>query len=85
MYLLDVLALVTSLLHLFLKECMRDKFAPGEVVYSARYDSLAKVKHEYSPGVYLIWLMSERWLQFGYQPVYELASLEHLKKYMPNG
>jgi hypothetical protein len=67
------------------EECMRDKFKENEIVYSARYDSLAKIKHEYSPGVYHLYLLGDKWQQFCYQPVYELASLEHLKKYMPNG
>ena len=62
----------------------RDRFQPGEVVYSARYDSMAKIKlekldpkHGY---IYSLWLLSERWLQWCWQPAYELASLEHLRK-----
>lgn len=61
---------------------VRDTFKVGERVYSARYDSLAKIISEFQPGVYSIWLESERWKQFAYQPSYELASLEHLKEYI---
>jgi hypothetical protein len=63
---------------------VRDRFQPGEVVYSARYDSMAKIKGEkLDPKhgyVYSMWLLSERWLQWCWQPAYELASLEHLRK-----
>ena len=63
---------------------VRDRFQPGEVVYSARYDSMAKIKAEkLDPKhgyVYSMWLLSERWLQWCWQPAYELASLEHLRK-----
>jgi len=63
-------------------EAVRDKFAVGDLVYSMRYDSLAKVHKEFSPGVYRLYLLSDKWLQYCYQPAYELASLEHLKKYI---
>lgn len=63
-------------------EATREVFKVGELVYSARYDSLAKVQKEFSPGVYRLFLLSERWLQCCYQPAYELASLEHLSKYI---
>lgn len=64
---------------------MRDKFEVGEVVYSARYDSMAKImaEHENSSKhgwVYRIWLLSDRWLQSSYQPASELASLKHLRE-----
>jgi hypothetical protein len=62
---------------------MRDRFKIGEVVYSARYDSVARIdaeshteKHGY---VYRVWLLSEKWLQAAYQEAAELASLEHLR------
>jgi len=62
---------------------VRDRFSVGEIVYSTRYDSKARVDAEQNTEkhgwVYRIWLLSERWQQFAYQPVYELASLEHLK------
>lgn len=61
---------------------MRDKFTKGELVYSMRYDSLAVVKSEFSPRVYCLYLKGEKWKQFCYQPAEELASLEHLKKYI---
>jgi hypothetical protein len=63
---------------------LRDRFKLGEVVYSARYDSLAKIeserldpKHGY---IYRMWLLSEKWQQHCWQPHYELASLEHLRE-----
>ena len=63
---------------------MRERFAIGEIVYSARYDSTAKieaeVKHPQYGYAYRIWLRSERWLQSAYQPACELASLEHLRE-----
>jgi len=66
------------------EDAVRDRFQCGEVVYSARYDSMAKIKTEkFDPKhgyIYSLWLLSERWLQWCWQPHYELASLEHLRK-----
>lgn len=64
---------------------VRDRFAIGEVVYSARYDSVAQIMAEFKDKadngwVYRIWLLDEKWLQSAYQPVYELASLEHIRE-----
>lgn len=63
---------------------MRLRFAIGEIVYSARYDSLARIDREQlSPKhgyVYRIWLMSDKWKQNGYQEATELASLAHLRE-----
>lgn len=62
---------------------MRDRFKVGDIVYSARYDSTAKIQSElWQKGqwVYSIWLLSERWQQYAYQEACELASLEHLKE-----
>lgn len=61
-------------------EACRDSFKVGEKVYSARYDSLAEIKSEWKPGIYSIFLLSEKWLQYAYQEAAELASLEHLRK-----
>lgn len=61
-------------------EAIRDSFKIGEKVYSMRYDSLAVIKSEFSPGVYSVFLLSDKWLQYAYQPAYDLASLEHLRK-----
>lgn len=58
---------------------MRAEFKLGEIVYSARYDSIAKIEGMYK-NAYRIWLMHDKWLQTAYQPVEELASLEHLKE-----
>jgi hypothetical protein len=63
---------------------VRDRFTVGEVVYSARYDSMARVdKETYTEQygwIYRIWLMSEKWLQSANTEAYELASLEHLRE-----
>jgi hypothetical protein len=63
---------------------VRPRFLVGEIVYSARYDSLARVdteqlteKHGY---VYRIWLLAEKWKQNAYQEAFELASLQHLRE-----
>ena len=58
----------------------RSEFQLNEKVYSARYDSLARIDKEFSKGVYRIYLLSDRWLEYAYQPAEELASLEHLRK-----
>ncbi len=63
-------------------EAVKTKFALNEQVYSARYDSLARIRNEFQPGVYGIYLLSDKWLQNAYQPWYELASLEHIKQYL---
>jgi len=61
---------------------MRSRFKEGEVVYSARYDSIARIEKESQQNntwVYRIWLMSDRWHQYAYTPAEELASLEALE------
>lgn len=62
---------------------MRDRFKEGEIVYSARYDSIARIDGEIrqkGQWVYRLWLISDKWQQFAYQEAAELASLEHLKE-----
>jgi len=64
---------------------VRERFSVGEVVYSARYDSLARIDTEqkstkHDCWVYRIWLMSDKWLENAYQEATELASLEHLRE-----
>jgi hypothetical protein len=66
------------------EDCIRESFKVGQLVYSARYDSLAKIISEFKPGVYNIYLLGEKWREHAYQPAWELASLEHLRKYMAN-
>jgi len=62
----------------------RERFNLGEVVYSARYDSVARIdaeQHDPRHGwIYRIWLLAEKWKQSAYQEAHELASLEHLRK-----
>lgn len=67
------------------EEAMRERFKVGEVVYSVRYDSLAKIEAEFTDcpkngWVYRIWLKAEKWKEYAYQPASELASLEHLRE-----
>ena len=60
---------------------IQERFALNEVVYSARYDSIARIDNElFQKGqwVYRIWLISDKWQQFAYQEAAELASLKHL-------
>ncbi|CAB4134308.1 hypothetical protein UFOVP273_41 [uncultured Caudovirales phage] len=64
---------------------VRDRFTPGQIVYSARYDSTARIEKELDTKYqgeycYRIWLLSEKWQQYALQPASELASLEHLEK-----
>jgi len=62
---------------------MRERFGLKEIVYSARYDSIARIDGElFQKGqwVYRIWLLSDKWQQFAYQEAAELASIEHLKQ-----
>jgi hypothetical protein len=63
---------------------VRDKFEVGEVVWSARYGSLAKIysekldpKHGH---IYHMWLMDDKWRQYCWQPCYELASLQQIRE-----
>lgn len=62
------------------EEAMRETFRVGEKIYSMRYDSLAVIRSEFKPGVYNIYLLSEKYKEFAYQPSEELASLDHLRK-----
>ncbi len=62
------------------EEAMREVFPVGEKVYSMRYDSLASIEKELKPGVYRVYLLSDKWRQFAHQEASELASLEHLRK-----
>lgn len=63
---------------------MRERFEVPEIVYSARYDSLARIEkedtHPHHKYIYRVWLLAEKWQQYAWQPVEELASLEHLRK-----
>lgn len=66
------------------EDASRQRHTVGEVVYSARYDSTARIEAETlcpkNGWVYRVWLLSEKWSQYAYQPAEELASLEHLRK-----
>ena len=62
---------------------VRERFTVGEIVYSARYDSTARVDAEKADPrygfIYRIYLLAEKWKQSAWQEAYELASLEHLR------
>lgn len=66
------------------EEATRTRFAINEVVYSARYDTTARIEaeqqHPQYGWVYRIWLIGEKHSEYAYQPACELASLEHLRK-----
>ena len=63
---------------------VRERFKIGEVVYSSRYDSTARIDAEQKTSkhgfVYRVWLLAEKWQQNAYQEAAELASLEHLRQ-----
>jgi hypothetical protein len=63
---------------------IRERFKVGEVVYSSRYDSTARIDAEQKSDkygfVYRIWLLADKWQQNAYQEASELASLEHLRE-----
>jgi hypothetical protein len=63
---------------------VRTRFKVGEVVYSARYDSTARIDteqpHTEHGWIYRVWLLADKWKQSAYQPAEELASLEHLRE-----
>lgn len=64
------------------EDAVRESFAIGETVYSARYDTLATIEKEYAQNdefIYRIWLKGD-WLQYAYTPAHELASLEKLRE-----
>lgn len=63
---------------------VRDRFTVGEVVYSARYDSTARIDSEQPHAtygwVYRVWLLADKWKQSAYVESCELASLQHLRE-----
>ena len=63
---------------------VRTRFKVSEVVYSARYDSTARIDteqpHTEHGWIYRVWLLADKWKQSAYQPAEELASLEHLRE-----
>ena len=65
------------------EEAMAVSFKPGDFAYSVRYDSVCRIDGEVKhpeEKVYRVWLVSDRWSQFAYQPASELASLKHLEE-----
>lgn len=65
------------------EKAMKDRFAIGETVYSARYNAMAKIRTEMfqnNKWVYGIWVTSGDHKQNAYQPAEELASLAHIRE-----
>jgi hypothetical protein len=67
------------------ESALQDRFEIGEVVFSARHDSLARVEKEcFNPNyygyIYRVWVLGEEWQQYSYVEAYELASLKHLRE-----
>ncbi len=63
------------------EESSRESFAIGELVYSAKYDTVALIEKELDQNnikVYRIYLKGD-WLRHAFQPAYELASLQSLR------
>lgn len=63
----------------------RSRFNVGEIVWSARYASKARVEAEYVDKnnlgfIYRVWLLDEKWKQYAYTEAFELASLEQFKE-----
>ena len=62
---------------------IRERFKVGEIVWSARYNSKARLvqeKHDPKHGwIYAMWILDPDHTQNAYQPASELASLEHLR------
>ena len=64
------------------EDSVRERFAVGETVYSAKYDVIAIIEKEYERDgafYYRVWLKGN-WLQFAYTEACELASLSHLRE-----
>ena len=65
-------------------DACRLRYSVGEIVYSARYDSIARIDAETQDSrygwVYRIYLLAEKWQMSAYQEAYELASLQHLRE-----
>lgn len=63
---------------------VRERFKLGEIVWSAQYDSAAKIEKESSHSqwgwIYRVWLLDERWKQYANVPACELASLDDVRK-----
>lgn len=62
---------------------VKTQFSLGEKVWCSRYDSLGVIEDEVphkDEKVYRIWLLSDSWQQYCYQPASELASLKHLQE-----
>jgi len=60
---------------------IRNRFAIGEKVWSARYNTIVEIiKELFQKGQYIYQIYILKDMQYGYQPAHELGSLEDLKK-----
>lgn len=58
-------------------QCVAEDFEIGEYVWSAKYNSVAKVCAKFK-GAWRIKVINEHMNQYSYQPSWELGSLRHL-------
>lgn len=59
------------------EQCISESFEDGEYVWSAKYNSVAKVISKFK-NAYRIKIVNEHMNQYSYQPAEELGSLKHL-------
>lgn len=67
------------------EEGLSDNFTKDQIVYAVRYQSLARILHEFKDRkgnkVYNVFLMDEPLQHCAYQPTWELCDLTYLSKY----
>lgn len=63
---------------IYLEETPND-YSKGDLVYSARYNSIAEIVSKYRNDVYHIALLGDH-QQYAYQPYYELSDLRKLQR-----
>lgn len=61
------------------EDSMQEDYESGDLVFSAKYNSPAKISKKVKNGVYRIWVYGEH-MQYAYQPWYELGSLVKVQK-----
>lgn len=63
----------------FIDEDIPIDFKPGDLVFSARYNSLSEIIKKMDDNVYRICVLGKN-QQYAYQPIYELADLRKVQK-----
>lgn len=56
-----------------------EEYEEGDLVFSAKYNAVAKVRKKISEDVYAIWIYG-KYQQWAYQPYWELGSLVRVQK-----